>query len=83
VAHTLTNSPSDQAQFAPLLDAIKTNLGKNPDEASADAGYCSQANLRTLIRRRIEATSPPDGKSTAPRRLRRKGSSNPARSSPE
>src|SRR5467141_4053583 len=54
VAHTLTNSPSDQAQLAPLLDAIKANLGKNPDEASADAGYCSQANLRMLIRRRIE-----------------------------
>src|SRR5665213_3286261 len=54
VAHTLTNSPSDQAQLAPLLDAIKANLGKNPDEASADAGYCSQANLHTLIRRRIE-----------------------------
>nr|WP_247364906.1 transposase [Bradyrhizobium sp. 156] len=54
VAHTLTNSPSDQAQFAPLLDAIKANLGMNPDEASADVGYCSQANLRTLVRRRIE-----------------------------
>src|ERR1700694_4560305 len=54
VAHTLPNSPSDQAQLAPLLDAIKANLGKNSDEASADAGYCSQANLRTLIRRRIE-----------------------------
>src|SRR6202140_1837225 len=54
VAHTLTNSPSDQGQLAPLLNAIKANLGKNPDEASADAGYCSQANLRTLIRRRIE-----------------------------
>ena len=83
VAHTLTNSPSDQAQFAPLLDAIKANLGKNPDEASADAVYCSQANLRTLIRRRIEGYVATDGKSTAPRRPRRKGSSNPARSSPE
>lgn len=55
VAHTLTNSPSDQAQLAPLLDAIKVNLGENPDEASADAGYCSQGNLRTLSRRRIRA----------------------------
>ena len=54
VAHTLTNSPSDQAQLAPLLDAIKANLGTNPDEVSADAGYCSQANLRTLIWRRIK-----------------------------
>lgn len=54
VAHTLCNNGSDQAQFAPLLDAIKANLGSNPDEVSADAGYCSAANLRTLSRRRIK-----------------------------
>jgi transposase len=54
VAYTLSNNGSDQAQFAPLLDGIKTNLGRNPDEASADAGYCSAANLRTLSRRRIK-----------------------------
>ena len=53
VAHTLGNNGSDQAQFAPLLDAIKANLKRNPDEVSADAGYCSAANLRTLGRRRI------------------------------
>jgi transposase len=53
VAHTLGNNGSDQAQFAPLLDAIKANLKRNPDEVSADAGYCSAANLRTLSRRRI------------------------------
>jgi transposase len=55
VAQTLTNSASDQAQLAPLLDGIRANLGRNPDEVSADAGYCSQANLRTLQRRRIRA----------------------------
>ena len=49
-----SNNGSDQAQFAPLLDAIKANLGSNPHEASADAGYCSAANLRTLSRRRIK-----------------------------
>jgi hypothetical protein len=54
VAHTLGNNGSDQNQFAPLLDAIKTNLGSNPHEVSADAGYCSAANLRTLSRRRIK-----------------------------
>jgi transposase len=54
VAHTLTNSGSDQGQLAPLLDGIRANLGRNPDEASADAGYCSTANLRTLSRRRIK-----------------------------
>ena len=54
VAHTLGNNGSDQNQFAPLLDAIKTNLGSNPHEVSADAGYCSTADLRTLSRRRIK-----------------------------
>jgi transposase len=54
VAQTLTNSSSDQAQLPPLLDGIRANLGRNPDEVSADAGYCSDTNLRTLQRRRIE-----------------------------
>ena len=54
VAHTLSNNGSDQPHFAPLLNGIKTNLRRNPDEVSADAGYCSAANLRTLSRRRIK-----------------------------
>jgi hypothetical protein len=55
VAHTLVNASTDQAQLAPLLTEIKANMGRNPDELSADAGYCSAANLRTVARRRIEA----------------------------
>ena len=54
VAQTLSNNGSDQAQLAPLLDGIKANLGGNPRELSADAGYCSAANLRTVSRRRIK-----------------------------
>jgi transposase len=54
VAQTLTNSASDQAQLAPLLDQMRRHLGRNPDELSADAGYCSDANLRTIQRRRIK-----------------------------
>ena len=53
VAHGLTNASNDQAQLAPLLDGIRANLGTNPDEVSADAGYCSDGNLRTIKRRRI------------------------------
>lgn len=55
VAHGLANAANDQAQLTPLLNAVKANTGRNPDEASADAGYCSAANLRTLNRRRIAA----------------------------
>jgi len=54
VAQTLSNNGNDQAQLVPLLEGIKANLGSNPHELSADAGYCSAANLRTLIRRRIK-----------------------------
>ena len=82
VAHTLGNNGSDQNQFAPLLDAIKTNLGSNPHEVSADAGYCSSANLRTLSRDGSKATSQPDDKSTAASPLPRSGRPNPARFSP-
>jgi transposase len=55
VAHELTNASNDQAQLKPLLDRIKADAGRNPAEVSADAGYCSAANLLTLARRRIAA----------------------------
>ena len=53
VAHGLTASTSDQDQLVPLLDQVEQNLGRKPNEASADAGYCSEANLAALADRRI------------------------------
>ncbi len=41
---------SDQDQLVPLVDGIESNLGRKPKEASADAGYCSEANLARLGR---------------------------------
>jgi transposase len=55
VAHDLTPNMSDQDQLAPLIDAIKNNLGRQPREASADAGYWSEANLAALATRGIGA----------------------------
>jgi transposase len=55
VAHGLTPSMSDQDQLVPLMDSIKDNLGRRPKEASADAGYCSEANLKALGDRDIGA----------------------------
>ena len=51
VAHGLTQSMSDQDQLVALVDGIKNNLGRKPKEASADAGYCSEANLGALADR--------------------------------
>ena len=53
VAHGLTPSTSDQDQLVPLLDAIERDLGRMPKEASADAGYLSEANLNALAARGI------------------------------
>jgi transposase len=53
VAHTLTQSMSDQGQLTVLVDAIEANLGAKPKEASADAGYCSEANLAALADRDV------------------------------
>lgn len=55
VAHSLTQSMSDQDQLVPLMDGIKDNLGRKPKEASADAGYCSEANLEALAERDVTA----------------------------
>ena len=55
VAHDLTPSMSDQDRLVPLIDAAKDNLGRQPKEASADAGYCSEANLAALAERKIAA----------------------------
>ena len=53
VAQGLTNSMSDQGQLEPMTDAVAANLGVWPDELSADAGYCSEANLAALAARGI------------------------------
>jgi transposase len=55
VAHDLTQSMSDQNQLVPLMDGIKDNLGCEPKEASADAGYLSEANLAALAERKVSA----------------------------
>ena len=51
VAHGLDAKQSDQHQLAPMADAIEANLGKKPTQLSADAGYCSDANLTAMEER--------------------------------
>jgi transposase len=55
VAHGLDARQSDQHQLAPMADAIETNLGRKPAQLSADAGYCSDANLAAMEEREIDA----------------------------
>lgn len=55
VAQTLTNNAADVTQLPAIVAQIKSNTGKQTRELSADAGYCSEANLKELSRRRIRA----------------------------
>jgi len=55
VAHDVTQSAADSSQLVPMTDAIETNLGRKPEQLSADAGYCSEANLEALEVRGIDA----------------------------
>src|SRR6201988_370051 len=55
VAHDVTQSPIDCGQLVPMTDAIEANLGRKPEQLSADAGYCSEANLAALENRNIDA----------------------------
>ena len=54
VAHDLNANGSDQGQLVPVVDAIEANLGRKPEQVSADSGYCSEANLAALDARAID-----------------------------
>jgi transposase len=53
VAQGLTNNASDAPQLAVMVAQIKQNTGRQARELSADAGYCSEDNLKELRRRHI------------------------------
>jgi len=55
VAQTLTNAANDKQQLDPMLSEIKQNMGCHADEISADAGYCSEDNLKQVNRRHVNA----------------------------
>ena len=53
VARDVTNQQSDVYSVTPLVAQIKTNTGRQTRELSADAGFCSEENLKELARRHI------------------------------
>jgi transposase len=54
VSQGLIQTQSDHGQVVPLIDGIEANLGRKPEQASADSGYLSEANLKALDDRRID-----------------------------
>jgi len=55
VAQGVTQDANDRRQLVPMTDAIQTNLGRKPEQLSADSGYCSDANIEALETRGIDS----------------------------
>ena len=53
VAQTLNNNANDKKELIPILNQIRANTGQQAQEISADSGYCTEENLKSLSRRRI------------------------------
>jgi transposase len=60
VACDLTNQAADAPHLPGMLLQVTTNTGCKPDEASADAGYFSEANVQEVEAQHIQALIPPD-----------------------
>ncbi len=54
VAQAVTNQPPDVEHLVPLVDQVRANLGRKPQELLADSGYWSEANVSWLERRKID-----------------------------
>jgi transposase len=55
VAHGLTDCAADSGQLIPMIDALIANTGQTPLQASADSGFCSEANIQAMEDRKIDA----------------------------
>jgi hypothetical protein len=53
VACEVVNTSADCPQLLAMVDQVRANLGRKPDVCSADAGYCSEANLAGMAARHI------------------------------
>jgi transposase len=55
LATGLTNNAADYDELIPLLDQVRSNLGGDPQQVLADAGYRAEATFQTLESRGIDA----------------------------
>jgi len=55
VACGVVNTNADCPQLLAMVDQVRANLGRKPRVLSADAGYCSEANLEGLEARKSKA----------------------------
>lgn len=60
VAADVTNAANDKEQIEPMVTQIRENLGKAPEQLSADSGYYSEANVTRVRAEGIDDYLCPD-----------------------
>jgi hypothetical protein len=54
VGQLVTQEVNDKQQMKPLVEVIREQSGQKPTEVVSDSGYCSDANLYYLEKKKIE-----------------------------
>lgn len=54
VGQRVTQAANDKQQLQPMLEAVRQQSGQKPQEVITDSGYCSEANLKYLEKKKIE-----------------------------
>ncbi len=54
VGQRVTQAANDKQQLQPTLEAIRQQAGQTPQAVMTDSGYCSEANLQYLEKKKIE-----------------------------
>jgi transposase len=54
VGQRVTQAANDKQQLQPTLEAIRQQAGHTPQAVMTDSGYCSEANLQYLEKKKIE-----------------------------
>jgi transposase len=54
VGQRVTQAANDKQQLQPTLEAIRQQAGHRPQAVMTDSGYCSEANLQYLEKKKIE-----------------------------
>jgi transposase len=54
VGQVVSQAPNDKEQMKPVMTAIQEQSGGKPKEVVSDSGYCSDANLKYLEKKKVE-----------------------------
>jgi transposase len=72
VAAEITQQTNDRHQLVPMTEAVKKNMGKDPEAVLADTGYWVSDSLQDPVFKKILVLVPPDAKRSADQPLSEK-----------